>query len=91
MGDYIHGLGLKYALYTDAGSKTCSTAMPGTKGHELEDMRAFADWRADYIKIDWWNSEGQDIVKTYSLLGQAQRAAAGPWSTACAPGATGIP
>ncbi len=33
-------LGLKYALYTDAGSKTCSTAMPGTKGHELEDMRA---------------------------------------------------
>jgi alpha-galactosidase len=78
LGDYIHGLGLKYALYTDAGSKTCSTAMPGTKGNETADMKSFADWRADYIKIDWCNSEGQDIVKTYSLLGQAQRAAGRP-------------
>ncbi|MCX6569041.1 MAG: glycoside hydrolase family 27 protein [Candidatus Aminicenantes bacterium] len=78
LGDYIHKKGLKYALYTDAGSKTCSTAMPGTKGHEFEDMRAFADWRADYIKIDWCNSEGQDIVKTYSLLGEAQRVAGRP-------------
>lgn len=78
LGDYIHGKGLKYALYTDAGSRTCSTAMPGTKGHEFEDMRAFADWRADYIKIDWCNSEGQDIVQTYSLLGKAQRAAGRP-------------
>jgi alpha-galactosidase len=78
LGDYIHGKGLKYALYTDAGSKTCSTAMPGTKGYEFEDMRAFADWRADYIKIDWCNSEGQDIVKTYSLLREAQRAAGRP-------------
>ena len=78
LGDYIHGKGLKYALYTDAGSKTCSTAMPGTKGHEFEDMRAFADWRADYIKIDWCNSEGQDIIKTYSLLAEAQRAAGRP-------------
>jgi alpha-galactosidase len=78
LGDDIHRKGLKYALYTDAGSKTCSTAMPGTKGHEFEDMRAFAGWRADYIKIDWCNSSGQDIVQTYSLLGKAQRAAGRP-------------
>ncbi|MCK7483614.1 MAG: hypothetical protein M0C28_46275 [Candidatus Moduliflexus flocculans] len=72
----IHAKGLKYALYTDAGTKTCSQAMPGTKGHEFEDMRAFADWRADYIKIDWCNSEGQDIVETVSRCsGKAQRAA----------------
>ena len=78
LGDHIHGQGLKYALYTDAGSKTCSAAMPGTKGHEIEDMRAFADWRADYIKIDWCNSEGQDIVQTYADLSRAQRAAGRP-------------
>lgn len=78
LGDYIHGLGLKYALYTDAGSKTCSGAMPGTKGHEKEDMEAFAAWRADYIKIDWCNSAGQDIVETYSRLGRAQREAGRP-------------
>ncbi len=78
LGDYIHAKGLRYALYTDAGTKTCSGAMPGTKGHEIEDMKAFADWRADYIKIDWCNSEGQDIVQTYAGLGKAQRAAGRP-------------
>ena len=78
LGDHIHRLGLKYALYTDAGSRTCSTAMPGTKGHEYEDMRSFAGWRADYIKIDWCNSQGQDIVQTYAELGKAQRSAGRP-------------
>jgi len=78
LGDYIHGKGLKYALYTDAGTKTCSDAMPGTKGHEFEDMRSFSEWRADYIKIDWCNTAGQDIVKTYTLLHDAQHAAGRP-------------
>jgi alpha-galactosidase len=58
LGDYIHKKGLKYALYTDAGTRTCSKAMPGTKDHEFEDMAAFAEWRADYVKIDWCNTEG---------------------------------
>ncbi len=78
LGDDIHKRGLKYALYTDAGTRTCSGAMPGTKDAEFEDMRAFADWRADYIKIDWCNSAGQDIVKTYARLAEAQRAAGRP-------------
>lgn len=78
LGDYIHMKGLKYALYTDAGTRTCSTAMPGTKEHEFEDMRQFAEWRADYIKIDWCNTEGQDIVKTYTTLHDAQHAAGRP-------------
>lgn len=52
LGDYIHQKGLKYALYTDAGTYTCSGAMPGTKDHEFEDMRQFAEWRCDYLKID---------------------------------------
>ena len=78
LGDDIHRKGLKYALYTDAGSRTCSNAMPGTKDHEFEDMRRFADWRADYIKIDWCNTEGQDMVKTYTKLHDAQHAAGRP-------------
>jgi len=78
LGDDIHRKGLKYALYTDAGTRTCSGAMPGTNGHELEDMRQFAEWRADYIKIDWCNTEGQDIVKAYTRLHDAQHAAGRP-------------
>ena len=78
LGDYIHQRGLKYALYTDAGTLTCSKAMPGTKGYEFEDMRQFAEWRTDYLKIDWCNTKGQDIVQTYTLLDEAQRAAGRP-------------
>jgi alpha-galactosidase len=78
LGDYIHRKGMKYALYTDAGTRTCSKAMPGTKGREFEDMREFAEWRADYVKIDWCNADGQDIVKTYTTLSDAQLAAGRP-------------
>jgi alpha-galactosidase len=78
LGDYIHKRGLKYALYTDAGSRTCSKAMPGTKDHEFEDMAAFAEWRADYLKIDWCNTDGQDVEKTYTKLRDALHAAGRP-------------
>ena len=78
LGDFLHARGLKYALYTDAGTRTCSKAMPGTKDHEVEDMAAFAAWRADYVKIDWCNTQGQDIVKTYTRLHDAQLAAGRP-------------
>jgi alpha-galactosidase len=78
LGDDLHRQGLKYALYTDAGARTCSDAMPGTKDHEFEDMRRFAEWRADYVKIDWCNTEGQDIVRTYTKLHNAQHAAGRP-------------
>jgi alpha-galactosidase len=78
LGDYIHKKGLKYALYTDAGKNTCSGAMPGTKDHEFEDMVQFAEWRADYVKIDWCNTEGQDIVLTYTKLHDGQHAARRP-------------
>jgi len=78
LGDYIHLRGLKYALYTDAGTRTCSKAMPGTKDHEFEDMAAFARWRADYVKVDWCNTEGQDVAQTYTKLRDAQQAAGRP-------------
>jgi alpha-galactosidase len=78
LGDYLHARGLKYALYTDAGTRTCSKAMPGTKGHELEDMKAFAEWRADYVKIDWCNTEGQNPERAYTRLRDAQLAAGRP-------------
>ncbi len=78
LGDDIHAKGLKYALYTDAGSRTCSTAMPGTKGHEFDDMKSFAEWRADYVKIDWCNTEGMEPMPAYALLHKAQLAAGRP-------------
>ena len=78
LGDYVHQQGLKYALYTDAGTHTCSKAMPGTKGHEFEDMKAFAEWRADYVKVDWCNTAGQTPQTAYPKLRDAQLAAGRP-------------
>jgi alpha-galactosidase len=52
--------------------------MPGTKGYEFEDMIQFAKWRCDYVKIDWCNTQGQDIIKTYTKLHDAQHAAGRP-------------
>jgi len=78
LGDLLHAKGLKYALYTDAGAHTCSGAMPGTKGHEFEDMKAFAEWRADYVKVDWCNTEGQIPEQAYARLRDAQLAAGRP-------------
>ena len=93
LGDYIHQRGLKYALYTDAGTHTCSKAMPGTEDHEFEDMAAFAEWRTDYLKVDWCNTQGlprhspaipnvprgpEDVAPAYAKLRDAQLAAGRP-------------
>jgi alpha-galactosidase len=93
LGDYIHQRGLKYALYTDAGARTCSKAMPGTEDHEFEDMAAFAEWRTDYLKVDWCNTQGwahhspakgesapdpQDVNEAYAKLRDGQQAAGRP-------------
>ena len=86
LGDYIHQRGLKYALYTDAGAHTCSKAMPGTKGHEFEDMAAFAAWRADYVKVDWCNTEGQDPFRLIRGFATPSWPPDGPSSSASVPG-----
>jgi alpha-galactosidase len=41
LGDYIHSLGLKFGVYSDAGSKTCA-GRPGGLGHEYQDAILYA-------------------------------------------------
>src|ERR1700724_936729 len=36
VADYVHSLGLKFGIYSDAGSKTCA-GRPGGLGHEYQD------------------------------------------------------
>src|ERR1700693_1924690 len=36
VGDYIHSLGLKFGVYSDAGTMTCAKR-PGGLGHEYQD------------------------------------------------------
>lgn len=57
LADYVHGKGLGFGLYTDAGTLTCQER-PGSLDHEARDMRTYADWGVDYVKADWCFSEG---------------------------------
>ncbi len=59
--DYIHGLGLKAGIYSDAGDNTCGSGNSQAWGlnvgffdHEDEDCQLyFDDWNFDFIKVDY--------------------------------------
>jgi alpha-galactosidase len=67
LGEYIHSKGLKFGLYTCAGSKTCGKK-PGSEGHEKQDMTTYASWGVDYVKIDWCFTEGLNPKTQYALF-----------------------
>lgn len=59
LADYLHSKGLKFGIYSDAGTKTCG-GMPGSFGYEEKDAQRFAEWGVDYLKYDYCycNDEG---------------------------------
>jgi alpha-galactosidase len=67
VGDYIHSLGLKFGVYSDAGSKTCA-GRPGGLGHEYQDAIQYSAWGVDYLKYDWCNTTTQDAKASYANM-----------------------
>eukprot|EP01099_Mayorella_cantabrigiensis_P002237 TRINITY_DN1991_c0_g1_i1.p1 TRINITY_DN1991_c0_g1~~TRINITY_DN1991_c0_g1_i1.p1 ORF type:complete len:400 (-),score=90.59 TRINITY_DN1991_c0_g1_i1:19-1107(-) len=51
LADYVHNLGLKFGLYSDAGNMTCQQR-PGSLGYETKDANQYAAWGVDYLKYD---------------------------------------
>ncbi len=70
LADYVHGKGLKFGIYTDAGRQTCE-GRPGSYGHEAQDARTYASWGVDYVKVDWCNAEGLDARTQYTIFRDA--------------------
>ena len=71
LADYIHSKGLKFGLYTDAGTNTCA-GRPGTMGHEYQDAKQYAAWGVDYVKEDWCHTlPGQSSESSYTLFRNA--------------------
>jgi alpha-galactosidase len=70
LADYVHSLGLKFGIYSDAGSKTCA-GRPGGLGHEYQDALMYASWGVDYLKYDWCNTTTQDAKSSYANIRQA--------------------
>ena len=67
LADYIHSKGLKFGIYSCAGSKTCA-GRPGGRGHEFQDARTYARWGVDYLKYDWCNTTTQDAKASYATM-----------------------
>ncbi|KAF0308627.1 Alpha-N-acetylgalactosaminidase [Amphibalanus amphitrite] len=68
LGDYIHGRGLLYGIYEDIGSETCA-GYPGLQGHFQLDAQTFAEWGADYLKIDGCNERRADLPEDHAAFG----------------------
>jgi len=88
LADYVHSKGLKFGLYSDAGSKTCA-GRPGSQGHEYQDALQYARWGADYLKYDWCNTGTRNAEEAYSTMSNALLATGRPivfsmceWGTA---------
>ena len=76
---YIHGLGLKAGIYTDAGKDGCGYYYPtgrpaapnsGAEGHYDQDFLQFSKWGFDFVKVDWCggNDEGLNPQTAYQAI-----------------------
>jgi alpha-galactosidase len=77
LGDYIHGKGLKFGIYSDAGTGTCQNR-PGSRGYEFQDARQYAAWGVDYLKYDWCNSGKQSSEASYWIMSEALKKSGRP-------------
>lgn len=83
LADYIHQRGLKFGLYSSAGTSTCeplqeNRGFPGGLGHEKDDAATFASWHVDYLKYDNCNNQKIDAKKRYTDMADALRATGRP-------------
>jgi alpha-galactosidase len=77
LADYIHSMGLKFGIYSDAGTATCG-GRPGGRGYEFQDARQYAAWGVDYLKYDWCNHGTQEVKSSYSTMRDALKASGRP-------------
>ena len=82
---YIHSLGLKAGIYTDAGRDGCSMypdsgpklLNTGSEGHYEQDFLQFSKWGFDYVKVDWCGGAKEKLsgALQYARIAHAIQAA----------------
>ena len=70
LADYVHAKGLKFGIYSDAGTLTCQKR-PGSRGYEFQDARQYAAWGVDYLKYDWCSTSTQNAAASYAIMRDA--------------------
>jgi len=74
LADYVHSKGLKFGIYSCAGTRTCAD-FPGSFDYEFVDARTFAEWDVDFLKYDYCNvPRTADGNSLYRRMGLALRA-----------------
>ncbi|KKY18251.1 putative alpha-galactosidase precursor [Diplodia seriata] len=76
LGEYIHGLGLQFGLYSGAGKWQCTPDpdhifLVASLGYETEDAQSFAEWGGDALKYDncWANvTEDKSLIPLQGSL-----------------------
>lgn len=70
LADYIHSKGLKFGMYSCAGTHTCG-GFPGSFEHEFTDAETFAEWGVDYLKYDYCykplSADGANLYRRMAL------------------------
>jgi alpha-galactosidase len=67
LADYVHSKGLKFGIYSCAGTLTCA-GRPAGRGHEYQDALTYARWGVDYLKYDWCNTGTQNAKSSYTIM-----------------------
>ena len=70
LADYVHAKGLKFGIYSDAGTQTCA-GRPGSRGYEYQDAAQYARWGVDYLKYDWCHTGTQNGEASYRTMREA--------------------
>ncbi|ETO07252.1 hypothetical protein RFI_30140, partial [Reticulomyxa filosa] len=74
--EWLHENGFLFGLYTSAGDKTCSSGRrvfkpPGSYGHYQQDANTFAEWKVDYVKIDWCGNDLYNAQEQHTEFSEA--------------------
>ena len=76
LADYVHGKGLKFGLYSDAGTQTCGAArQQGPRGPGRADLRRMGS-RLPEVRLV--QPEGQETRAAYGHMSRALRATGRP-------------
>ena len=74
VADYVHAKGLKFGMYSCAGTRTCA-GYPASFDHEFQDARTFASWGVDFLKYDFcYFPSFANCKHRYLTMAQALRA-----------------
>ncbi|XP_033023957.1 alpha-N-acetylgalactosaminidase-like isoform X1 [Lacerta agilis] len=83
LADYIHSKGLKFGIYSDLGSETCS-GYPGTTLDTIEtDAKTFAEWGVDMLKLDGCFSNSSIKAVGYPKMSAALNKTGRPIAFSC--------